>query len=79
MAEIPAEVVPDLEELRPLLYSRGLTVALPRNGLPEQPVPYRPVPGAVDVMAGRYGDPLLDDALHGDRCWCPGCRAGGAR
>ena len=41
MAETPAEVAPELEELRPLLYSRGLTVALPRNGLPEQTALYR--------------------------------------
>ena len=60
MAEMPAEVVPDLEELRPLLYSRGLTVALPRNGLP--------VPGGYvyggdgeDIWAGAYEDPRLNE------------------
>ena len=60
---------------RRLLHPLGVTVSLPRNGLPE-PAPYHPVPGAVDVIAGRYGDPLLDDALHDGRCWCPSCTAG---
>ena len=60
MAEMPAEVMPDLEELRPLLCSRGLTVALPRNGLPERTALYRYRGTGEDVMAGSYGDPLLD-------------------
>ena len=60
MAELPAEVVPDLEELRPLLYSRRLLVALPRNGLPEQTALYRYRGTGEDVLAGSYGDPLLD-------------------
>ena len=61
MAELPAEVVPDLEELRPLLYSRGLVVALPRNGLPERTALYRYRGTGVDVLAGTYEDPRLNE------------------
>ena len=35
-------------------------VSLPRNGLPERPVPYVYRGTGDDVMAGQYGDPLLD-------------------
>ena len=39
---------------------RGLVTALPRNGLPELEKPYVYRGTGADVMAGSYGDPLLD-------------------
>jgi hypothetical protein len=60
MAELLADAV-DLEELRPRMVSHQLVTALPRNGLPEpgeRPYVYRGT--GADVLAGSYGDPLLD-------------------
>ena len=68
MAEPAPEVLPDgpgweVADDGPWLLprARGRIVALPRNGLPEpggNPYVYRGT--GVDVLAGSYGDPLLD-------------------
>lgn len=58
MSDLRAEIMPD--PAPPWEWYRELA----DGGLPptmaELRRPYRPVPGAVDVLAGCYGDPLLD-------------------
>jgi hypothetical protein len=58
MAELLADAV-DLEELRPRPAAPRLVTARPRNGLPVLP-PYVYGGSGADVLAGSYGDPLLD-------------------
>ncbi len=58
MPDLRAEIMPD--PAPPWEWLREMDDAdIPRTK-GELWKPYRPVPGAVDVMAGCYGDPLLD-------------------
>jgi hypothetical protein len=57
--ELQRDVPGDSQPLR--RHSLRPVTALPRNGLPELP-PYVYQGTGADVLAGSYGDPLLDEA-----------------